>query len=146
MSPRILVIGYGNPLRGDDGIGPTVAAETAGMELPDVQVLIVHQLTPELAAELVSAQVVIFVDASAKGEPVSVVKLNAPASSLPMSHFCDPCWLLSLVQAAYGESTEAWLVAVGGADFGFREGLSMVGRENANKAREQVLRLVQRTQ
>ena len=39
-----LVIGIGNPLRGDDGVGALLAEQAGGRS--------VHQLTPELAAEL----------------------------------------------------------------------------------------------
>lgn len=144
MSTRVLVIGFGNVLRGDDGIGVTVAREVAGMEMPDVEVMVVHQLTPELAADLASVRVAIFVDASVNEEPVATLNLSDPAVSLPTTHFSDPCWLLWLVQTVYGESPEAWKVTVGGADFSFREGLSAVGRENADQARDRVVRLIQR--
>ena len=59
----ILVIGYGNELRGDDGIGPRVAEAVAARNHPGVRVRIVCQLVPELAAELAEARTVIFVDA-----------------------------------------------------------------------------------
>ncbi len=62
-SSLVLVIGYGNELRGDDGIGPHVVSELAALELPGVLTRIVHQLLPELAAELADTCLVIFVDA-----------------------------------------------------------------------------------
>ena len=45
----ILVIGYGNPLRGDDAIGHRIA-QMMEQRLPDdeVQIQTVYQLTPEL--------------------------------------------------------------------------------------------------
>jgi hydrogenase maturation protease len=58
-----LVIGYGNSLRGDDGVGPLVAEQVAEWNLPDVRSLSVHQLTPELASEMALAKTVIFIDA-----------------------------------------------------------------------------------
>jgi len=45
----ILLIGYGNELRGDDAIGPLVARALAELRLPGTQVLALTQLTPELA-------------------------------------------------------------------------------------------------
>ena len=47
---RIVITGYRNPLRGDDGVG-WIAAERIGELLKDCQVaaLVVHQLTPDLA-------------------------------------------------------------------------------------------------
>ena len=45
--PGLLVIGWGNPLRGDDAFG-FLAAERLIPLLPEAEVLAVHQLTPEL--------------------------------------------------------------------------------------------------
>ena len=65
----VLIIGYGNPLRGDDGVGWRVA-EAVAAALPDgaAEVLTVHQLTPELAELMSRADRVIFIDAAAEGE------------------------------------------------------------------------------
>jgi Ni,Fe-hydrogenase maturation factor len=69
---HLLVVGYGNPLRSDDGIA-WHAAEQVRQELPDAaRVICVHQLTPELAEDVAAADVVIFLDASGRGEPGSV--------------------------------------------------------------------------
>jgi Ni,Fe-hydrogenase maturation factor len=57
-----LVIGIGNPLRGDDGVGWWLA-ERAETLKPTPRVLRVQQLTPELAAELAAARRVLFIDA-----------------------------------------------------------------------------------
>ena len=48
-----LVIGYGNTLRGDDGVGPRVAEAVGKLNLPGVRTLICQQLSPE-HAELIS--------------------------------------------------------------------------------------------
>ena len=62
MSP-LLVIGIGNPLRGDDGVGPRLAAEAEALaprprrgREPDLAVRAVQQLTPELAPEVAEAR------------------------------------------------------------------------------------------
>ena len=52
---RPLVIGIGNLLRGDDAVGPMLATRVSGR--------CVHQLTPELAAELAPLERVLFIDA-----------------------------------------------------------------------------------
>ena len=44
-----MVIGYGNTLRSDDGVGPLVAEAVHELVLPDVQTLAAGLLTPELA-------------------------------------------------------------------------------------------------
>ena len=69
--PRTLIIGYGNPLRGDDGLGWQVASELAKCVDALISVVAVHQLTPELAEPVSDADLVIFVDSSCDGEPGS---------------------------------------------------------------------------
>jgi hydrogenase maturation protease len=138
----VLVIGYGNTLRGDDGIGPAVAGEVAALGLPGVRVLVVHQLTPELAADLAGVERAVFVDAAASGEPVTAVRLESSAASEVMTHAAEPRGLLALARAVYGQAPEAWLVTAAGADFGFRDGLSPTGRANAREARGYVERLI----
>ena len=49
-APRILVIGYGNPGRLDDGLGPAVASAMEEFNLPGVSVDSNYQLTVEDAA------------------------------------------------------------------------------------------------
>lgn len=61
--PPILVLGYGNTLRSDDGVGYRVAAAVHRWHVPDVEGYTCHQLTPDLAAEIAPRQRVIFVDA-----------------------------------------------------------------------------------
>jgi hydrogenase maturation protease len=134
VSAGVLVIGYGNPLRGDDGIGPVVAGEVGRLNLPGVRVLAVHQLAPELAADLADSRLAVFVDAATGGEPVAAVRLEANAAAGVMTHTADPRGLLALARTVYGRSPEAWLVTAAGADFAFRDGLSPTGRENAREA------------
>jgi hydrogenase maturation protease len=137
-----LVIGYGNTLRGDDGIGPAVAEAIVARALPGVRVVVVHQLTPELAPDLAGCRRAVFVDAAATGEAVTVTPLTDDAPAPSLAHAADPRGLLALARAAYGRGPEAWLVAVPGADFGYRDGLSEVGRERARSAASEVERLL----
>ena len=68
--PRVLVIGWGNPARGDDGLAwHALKHLTAGPLGEHVAVILRHQLTPELAERVLQAQRVIFVDASAQDPP-----------------------------------------------------------------------------
>src|SRR5262245_30725916 len=57
----VVVVGYGNELRGDDAVGPRVAQAVAAWDLPGVCGLAIHQLTPELAEILAAAARAIFV-------------------------------------------------------------------------------------
>ena len=142
MTP-FLVIGYGNELRGDDAAGPCVARRVAGWGRPEVDGLAVHQLTPELAAALAGAEMVVFVDACAAGEEreVCVRRLEAGPGAV-VGHTSDPRWLLALAEAAYGRRPEAWLVTVPAADFGLGGRLSATATEGVAVALRQIDRLV----
>jgi hydrogenase maturation protease len=132
LSPRPLVIGYGNTLRRDDGVGARVAELLAAdARLAGADVLAVHQLTPELALDIGAASLVVFVDADAAAEPaeVDVRRLTsspAPGSTDPgaSSHHVGAAELLALARSLTGHAPPAFTVAVGVADLGIGEGLS----------------------
>ena len=65
--PSIVVIGYGNPLRGDDAIGWKAAEALRDVYEDDmaVEVFASHQLNPEMAESVAEAGMVIFIDAVA---------------------------------------------------------------------------------
>ena len=49
IEAELLVIGYGNSLRRDDGVGPRVAEAIEELNLPGVRTLVCQLLTPEFA-------------------------------------------------------------------------------------------------
>lgn len=121
-----LLIGYGNPLRGDDGLG-WVAAEVLAARQTAVSILTCHQLTPELAEPISRTDRVIFVDATTVGEPGEIVchpLTPAGASGKLFSHTCDPAGLLKMAEMLYGRSPQGTLFTVTGASFGYEEELS----------------------
>lgn len=119
---RSLVIGVGNPLREDDGVGWHLAEALAQA---GAEVYTCHQLLPELAAELSRVDLVLFADARAEGPPGQVRCQPLEAGVAPgYSHHLDAPGLLAWVQALYGCCPQAHLLSVAGAAFGYREGLS----------------------
>jgi hydrogenase maturation protease len=132
----VLVIGYGNPLRGDDGLGPHVAETLAARGWPGVRVLTRHQLVPELAADLAGARWAVFVDAraGAAAPGVDVARITPGEAEAWTTHRADPRALLALARAVYGRAPAAWWVTVVGREFGFGEGLSPAAREAARAA------------
>jgi hydrogenase maturation protease len=112
-----LVIGIGNPLRGDDGVGTWLAEQAAVLTAEDsdgpVAVRSVQQLTPELAEELAQLEDVLFIDAwlaPATAEP----QLTAidPAAGEAESHRLEPAQLLAVSQALFGRMPRAHLLQV----------------------------------
>ena len=128
MTRNALIVGYGNPLRGDDGGGQAVAQAFAGEDaIAGVDALACHQLTPELAERFAAAARVVLIDAAAGREAggVSVVTLQpAPAPASTLGHHVEPSQLLRMAQRLYGRSPEAYLVTVGASSLALGEGLS----------------------
>ncbi len=123
---QILVIGYGNPLRSDDGVGPRVAEAVAQLNLPGVRALICHQLSPELAGPISRAHTVIFVDAAVDApQEVQLRKLKPGASSQLLAHAADPRTLLALARDVFGRCPEAWWLTIPAVNTGFGEALSL---------------------
>jgi hydrogenase maturation protease len=100
-----LVIGIGNSLRGDDGIGALLAQQVGGRS--------VQQLTPELAAELAELEAVLFIDAwlAPPGAAPELIPI-APAAAAADSHRLGPAQLLALSKALYGHAPAVQLLRV----------------------------------
>jgi hydrogenase maturation protease len=141
----ILVIGFGNTLRRDDGLGPLIAEEISRWNCPDVRSIAVFQLTPELAVPVSAADLVIFVDARVgdEGCEARLERLQPPEQSRPsMIHALCPRSLLGLTFATFRRCPAAWLVAVPSDDFAFGEGLSAMARQGMKNALDIIKTLI----
>lgn len=142
--PVTIIVGYGNPLRGDDGIGPRVAEAVAEWRLPDVRAVAVHQLTPELAEPLAAADRAIFVDARVDhlGEATRVQLLEPAGAATAIGHTGDPRSLLALAQAAFGRHPHAWSITVPATNLTLGEGLSPTAARGIDAALRQIALLL----
>jgi hydrogenase maturation protease len=125
MIRKTLVIGYGNTLRGDDGIGPAVAQGVKDKVSGDV--IIRHQLTPELAEPIAAADLVVFVDAAPNVRPGAVAVREIYGTTPPspgLAHAASPAALLQLADTLYGGSPRAFIVTIGAGSFALSEFLS----------------------
>ena len=125
-----LIIGYGNTIRRDDGAGPAVAEMMANQSLPGVQSRWVHQLTPDLAAEIATVDCVFFVDAilwtSDVSPKVQIQSLEPYHRDNSLGHHCDPRSLLALSGLLYDRIPHAYWVLIPAVDFEFGETFSEV--------------------
>jgi hydrogenase maturation protease len=123
---RVLVIGIGNPLRSDDGLGWAVAEQLGAQIDENLQVLKVHQLTPELAEAISEVDLAIFVDAGAHGTPGTLTceRVSVTDADLRFSHDVTPATLIQVAMALYRKAPLAYLVCVAGKSFEHGESLS----------------------
>lgn len=131
-----LLIGYGNPGRGDDGLGPAFAERIAKRALPGLTVEVDYQLTVEHALQASDYSRVVFADAAVNGMGAFQMSALAPASVGSISsHSLSPATVLALVANLYGSSPEAHVLAITGLEFDrVHEGLSPQARANLDRA------------
>jgi hydrogenase maturation protease len=135
----LLVIGYGNTLRRDDGVGPRVADAIAALALPGVRALACPLLTPELADPVSRTRVAIFVDAAVDAPSEVQMRKLAPAdSSQVMAHAASPATLLALARDVFGHAPEAWWLTIPVEDLGMGGELSPLAQRGFTTAVQEI--------
>lgn len=133
-TPQILVLGYGNPGRQDDGLGPAAAAQISGLGWPNLTAFDNYQLSIEDAMDVAAHDVVWFVDAARTGPPFAVHDLE-PTSGIDFtSHIVRPETILTIARQYFGQSPRAFLLAIRGYEFAFAEALTETARDNLRQA------------
>lgn len=138
MTTTVLVLGYGNPARRDDGLGPAVADAIAERGIPGVSADTRYQLQIEDAAAVAEHDVVVFADATLEEDlPFSLRPLEPRQEAAFTTHAIAPEAVLALARLHFGCRTEGYLLAVRGHDFdGFGEALSDAARHDLDLAVE----------
>jgi hydrogenase maturation protease len=132
---RILLIGYGNPGRQDDGLGPAVAEEMKKLKMTHLTVYDSYQLNIEDAIDVAEHDAVWFVDATKVGASPYALNSLSPAFELDFtSHLVRPEVVLALAQHYYGKSPKAFLLGIRGYEFEFIEQLTAGATDNMRQA------------
>lgn len=135
MSKRILIVGIGNELRGDDGIGAYICRCIEEKKIEGVHTLISHQLHTELAEEFLAYDHIVIADASVNEKPVEFYPLKpgqlAPASS---SHHVNASMLAAIAKQLYNKELSIMICSVKAEDFEIGSSLSALAKNNADSA------------
>lgn len=137
---KLLIIGYGNPDREDDGVAWHILRaltiklvlvppglyedEFPASELIDFDFQL--QLTPEMAEDIHQYEYVCFVDAHTGNipEPVRLIGVESEFQASPFTHHLTPHSLLSMCETIYHKRPDAVLLSVLGHRFLFSRELS----------------------
>lgn len=134
---KILIVGIGNTIRGDDGIGAYVCSVIEKRALSGVTTLQTHQLHIELLDEFLQYDYILLVDATAEIKPVILQSLIAEKGSpVSSSHHVNANLLVSLASQLYQKELSILLCAVSGNCFEMGEQLSITAKQNADRAVE----------
>lgn len=133
----MLLIGYGNPGRLDDGLGPALAARIEALAIPDVTVDADYQLTVEDAEAAARHAAVVFADATVSGPAPFDFRPLAPAAPGVdfSSHSLAPEGVLALARDLFDARPAAYALAIRGYEFNeFGERFSAAARRNLEAA------------
>ena len=138
---KVLLFGYGNPGRLDDGLGPALAEAVEVKGLPDVTVDANYQLSVEDASAVAEHDVIIFADASVNcQEPFTFTRLYPGSSISFTTHSVEPDAVLALARDLFKAEPPAYALAIRGYDFNeFGQKLSAKAQANLAKALEFII-------
>jgi len=171
---KALLVAYGNLSRRDDGVAGHIVSrlrrrlglnerelendvrvsaagevitEDGPAGYPRMQMILLHQLAPELGETLASFDVVVFLDAHVQGattpegdlwEDVHLQRIDAGLQTSMVTHHLKPSAVLALCRTLYGSEPEAYVLSVLGYDFDFGDTLSDVTSRLADQAVERL--------
>ncbi len=152
----ILLLGYGNFDREDDGVAWHILARVAarlGLSLPtapedfefnpgnQIDFYFSLQLVPEMAETISSYARVCFIDAHTGAVPEEIHSevLVPRQQASPFTHHMTPATLLTLAATLYNQEPQSMLISVRGYDFGFSQLLTPRTDALATQAVEQIL-------
>jgi hydrogenase maturation protease len=129
------IVGIGNPLRSDDGVGAYVCELIHAKQLPGVNTIITQQLDTAMIEELIGFDEVIFVDAAVNTSKINLNPITEnSAVTQPLSHHINAVLFAKLAQQLYAAATQFNICAIPAANFKMGKKLSVKAKSNATKA------------
>jgi len=139
VSP-VLVFAWGNPSRGDDGLGPALfellEAERVAGRLPGVELLTDYQLQVEHALDLQGRDRILFIDASMSVQPpCEIAALRPERDASYTTHAMTPGAVLAVYEQINAQPPPpAFLLSIRGYAFGLGTPLSPQAAVNLQDA------------
>ena len=136
VEKKVLLIGYGNPGRLDDGLGPLLAEKIQSINIPNLTVDSDYQLIVDDAVDISKNDIVIFADAATCGrEPFYFEKVQPVPNLSFSSHSVSPQALIALSKDLFDAKTDAYILGIRGYDFNdYCEKLSSKAQSNLDEA------------
>jgi hydrogenase maturation protease len=138
--PPLLVLGVGNPSRGDDALGSMFVERAsellrAEVDAGRVEFLTDYQLQVEHSLDLAGRERVLFVDASVKADaPYEYSRVEPCRDESFSSHAMSPAAVLDTHRTIVGEPPPAWVLAIRGESFELGDGLTQAAAQNLDAA------------
>jgi len=136
---KLLIYGYGNPGRQDDGLGIMLVekleqwAESHGIHHIDFEYN--YQLNIEDALTISEYSYVLFADASVEDiEDIKLAKVIPTEKTEFTMHAMLPGFILHLCQSLYSKFPETFILSIKGYEFELKEGITKQASKNLDKA------------
>jgi hydrogenase maturation protease len=131
----ILLYGYGNPGRQDDGMGPALVEEIEKLHFPNVETDANYQPQIEDVEETARFDLVIFVDTTVEEVDCFFIRPLKPAGNVTFtSHLVNPDSILAMCENMYGRVPQAWILGIRGYEFEYVEGFTDRALNNYRRA------------
>ncbi len=122
---NFFVIGIGNPLRSDDGLGPSLAAALEKENIAGVLVVTSQQLNLELLEDAIGYKNILVIDASAVGEGLVFKKVEVVENvSAASSHHFSLEFFLAMARELYEKDLSLYVCSIRGWNFEVGNGFS----------------------
>ena len=136
---KILIYGYGNPGRQDDGLGnafiESIEPWVGQQKIEGISFDSNYQLNIEDAAEISDKDLVIFVDASTEDiKDYIFTPVTASTKIAFTTHAATPGYIVDLCKQLYNRTPATYLMHIKGYEWAFKEGLSEKAIYNLEKA------------
>lgn len=132
---KILIYGYGNPGRQDDGLGNVfiefLEEWVKEQKLEGFEFDSNYQLNIEDAAAVADKDLVIFVDASTEDiKNYILTPIDASTKVAFTTHSASPGYIVGLSKKLYNKFPPTYLLHIKGYEWDFKEGLSKQAKQN----------------
>lgn len=129
------IVGIGNPLCGDDGVGAYVCELINAKQLPGVHTIATQQLDTAMIEELTGFDEVIFVDAAIHTTKINIDPITEnSAVTQPLSHHINAVLFAKLAQQLYAATTQFYICAIPATNFELGKKITVKAKSNATKA------------
>jgi hydrogenase maturation protease len=136
---KVLFVGVGNTLRGDDGVGAYICSKIEKLNFENTAIEKVHQLQTEILETFLQYDKILIVDASISASDVQIEKVpETIAGPISSSHHTNVAALYVLAKRLYQKQLDLYTCAVPVQSFEMGERLSEFAKRNADEAVEKI--------
>lgn len=135
---KIVVVGIGNELRGDDGAGPEFVRTLKSVRTlkeNNIHDIISHFPDLSLAELIKDYDVVIFADVSVDSNKVEIEEINQ-AKTYSLSHHFSIENIFWFCKKVYNHNLKGYILKIPGYDFGYKKAISEEAKRNIEQAIE----------